>query len=554
MTHSTSSTCASSTSGQALYHELSTNPAAEARTAALWSAAVFALFALVSGPRLDDDSYQHFAHSVEQVSKLDFALWLTDLWNKPLPGLAYGVSGLLGLAAARLLAAGLSAGTVYLTVRLCQQLVPESRWIALIMVSQLAFLKDAFVTMTEIPAAFALVSCLYLQLVAGRWRAAAIALGCVPLCRVEMLPTCAFIASWCAMQPRRLPHALAWLSLAALPCVLWFGAAALATGDLLWFRQDAYASLRAWGLTGVLRFNVLAGLPGVLSPPGVLLFLLGLFAAPRVLQRSHAWLLVGALLCHYATLNFLDVFPKGVEGVPKGHAVAAINARNYSCSAPLAALFMCLGIELRARRLLLWATAVAACAFVLARLASPGRLAFDLPVLALAVVAWLKVRTEQRWKVAAIGCMVAALLIRPFFWYPTRWNDQRALAIEALAQRARAQNPARIVQDVASALVFFGELRATDATWSWPNEFPDRLRSAPEPSWLVTEVDAAGTLLTRYPSELRACTPGSPLAAFDSPHVPSWLAAVDRLAGRNAPVHWRAYPVTHTCRLQLQRD
>src|SRR5262245_58632804 len=100
MTHSTSSTCASSTSGQALYHELSTNPV----PAALWSAALFALLGLISGPRLDDDSYQHFAHSVEQVSRLDFTLWLTDLWNKPLPGLVYGVSGLLGLAAARLVA------------------------------------------------------------------------------------------------------------------------------------------------------------------------------------------------------------------------------------------------------------------------------------------------------------------------------------------------------------------------------------------------------------------------------------------------------------------
>jgi hypothetical protein len=435
---------------------------------------------------------------------------------------------------------------------LCHLLWPESRahsgWIALAMASQLALLKDAFVTMTEIPAAFCLVLALYLQLARGRPWLAALALGCVPLCRVEMLPTCAFIALYWAWHDKRI-----WaLALTGLPGALWFGAAALATHELTWFRHASYASLRAWGIAGVVRYNALAGLAAVMSAPALLLFCLGLIEAPRALPRSHAWLLIGALACHYATLNVLDVFPNGVEGVPRGHAVAAINARNYSCTAPIATLFICLGIarwHTARRRALGWALACSAAALVLGRIGSPALLALDCALIGLLFGCMRQ--PERAWKLAAISCMAGALLVRPFFWYPTRWNDQRALAIAALAARARTAAPARIVQDVASALAFFGQLRGIDADWTWPTAFPARLEQAPNPSWLVTEVDPSGSLLTRYPSELRVCM-DEPLAGYDSPVEPAWLNAIDRLAGRNRPVHWRAYTVTAACRSQLR--
>src|SRR5436190_839783 len=58
--------------------------------------------AAVGGFRVSDDSFQHFVKSVEVVRRHDFARLVTDIWNKPVPMVLYGVSGLAGIVSARL--------------------------------------------------------------------------------------------------------------------------------------------------------------------------------------------------------------------------------------------------------------------------------------------------------------------------------------------------------------------------------------------------------------------------------------------------------------------
>ena len=539
---------------------LSSSPSVRARVRVHVDAGVvgvgiaLALLAVVSGPRLDDDSYRHFARSVQAVASLDGRGLITNLWNKPLTGLIYGVTGLLGLTAARLAAVALTMLTLHLTVELCQVLLPRAvRWpMLLLFVSQPALLRDAFVTMTEIPAACCLASSLWAQLCAGRARWAAFAIGLMPLCRVEMLPVTLFVTLWLAHAAavRGLREQLVLLALAALPSLAWYAAAAVVAHDALWFRGQGYARVRAWDLAGCLRFNVFGGLAAVLSAPSLLLFWLGVLSARRMLTRSVAALVLGALACHYALLDVLDVFPRGVEGVPLGHAVAAINPRNYTSSAPLVAVCCGSGLAYRleagsvARRPLMAAALLSAAVIVNGDIAQPVALLRDSALLA-SSIAVLGFRAPARaWQAWALASVTAALIMRPGFGYPTRWNDRRAASIDALAQLARDRHPARLIQDLASSLEHYAGLQGVDADWIWPRDFATRMN---DESVVVIEVDAEQHALARYPANLSAClTPRALVAAYDSPAQPSWLSLIDRVVARNAAVHWRAYrPPAH---------
>src|SRR5690606_16335308 len=80
--------------------------------------AVLTVLAVVGHLRVDDDSYQHFTRSVEQVRALDWRTFTTDVWNKPLPGLLYGVAGQLGIELARLVSVAITTATAGFTVAL----------------------------------------------------------------------------------------------------------------------------------------------------------------------------------------------------------------------------------------------------------------------------------------------------------------------------------------------------------------------------------------------------------------------------------------------------
>lgn len=563
--------------------------------------ALLAVASLVSGLRLDDDSYQHFARSFQQVSTLNLSAWLLDIWNKPLTGLLYGTVGLFGLHAARLVSVGLTVATALLTALLCKRLVPErlagGLWFAVVFfAAQMAVLKDAFVTMTEGPAAFFVALALWLCLVRQRYALAALCAGLVPLCRAEMVPVVGFMGLWLALatwRERQVRGTGPWgwavpLLLAGLPFVLWVGAGILASHDLHWFSRGSYAYLRSWDLAGVLRHNVLSGLPAVLAAPALFLFFVGIFGAPRLLhsrnERFALYLLMGTLGLHYLLLNTLVVFPKGWLGLPAGHAVAAVNARNYTPTAPIAAVFIAFGVSLWVqwgpgfRRLLVLASAFSIAAIVLGRFGSWGQLGLDLLLLGLmnAVVLGPKHAREhwppdRFWKIAAAATLVGAFLVRPFFWYPTLWNDKRGSSVEALLQLVRQERPLRVVQDIASAPEVFGALQGVDAHWIYPHLFLEQALSGPSPTLLVVETDASGQPAKRYPEnfvqELKRATlahlaadapPKSPqfqlISRFSSPPEAAWLTLTDRLAAKNSPVHWAAYRVLHSAQINVSND
>src|SRR5690606_33326320 len=52
----------------------------------------------------------------------------------------------------------------------------------------------------------------------------------------------------------------------------------------------------------------------------------------------------GIVAIHFFLLNTVAVYPRDWYGAPSGHAVAAINPRNYSPTAPLTALFAAFGL------------------------------------------------------------------------------------------------------------------------------------------------------------------------------------------------------------------
>ncbi len=513
---------------------------------------------------------------------------MLDLWNKPLPGLIYGVAGLLGIAGARLVSVAFTVATAVLTARLCERLIPfENRrnsWtFALFFVAQMAVLKDSFVTMTEIPAAFFLALSLWLCVVRGERRASALAAGLVSLCRAEMLPVTCFVGVWLALDVWRASDERAKKALrcalppvlALLPFAAWVGAGVAVSGDASWFRRNSYAYIRSWDLAGVLHYNVITGLPAVIALPALLLFLIGVLDVLHGRDEAARWqlsLLAGALAIHYLLLNSLAVFPRGWYGLPSGHAIAAVNARNYTPTAPIAAVFVALGVAawVNARQnrprfavLASVAAAATACAIAFGRIVTGSLRVLELSLLALMLlVLLLTSRLRLRydpydiWKFAALVTLGSSLLIRPFFWYPTRWNDRRAASIQALSTMVRKEGPARVIQDLASSLGVFGNLQGVDATWTYPHEFSRRLEDAPPNTILVLELDANGKPLPRYPVELRAQISGAPhsvgrrfevVGRFDSPAQPSWLTLVDRVASANAPVHWLALRFCRDC-------
>ncbi len=564
---------------------------------------LFLGLAAVSGPRLDDDSYGHYARSTRQVLGLDLRAWVTDVWNKPLPGLAYGMGSALGVWGARAVACSFTAAAAYFTRTLVQALLAGAStspaivgWSAtLLFFAQPALVKDAFVTMTEIPAAMFVAWSLCALWCEQRPRKAALLAGCVPLCRVEMVPVVAVTALYCGYETWRLGpgdglirswwRPLVTASFAGLPFVVWYLAGLAATADVHWFSRASYAYFRTnWELAPLLRYNVLTGLVNVVSPPLLLLLVYGAIGVWAGLFRSrprvvgHLVLLLGV---HYLLLNTLVVYPKDWFGVPPGHGVAAINGRNYSSTAPVLTILLALtswwefgctkesasrdggvpssAADLRAR---LVASAVATLAsgalIVLSKSSNVSDLALHLALLALGLGAmcWLWFGRKavgggagRALRLLPIVAIIGALIVRPFFWYPTGEADQRAVAIRALAERIAQDRPTRVIQDTASFLEVAADewgldVSRTETGWTWPGDYPRRLGESAPGTWVVLELNSRGEPLSRYPNPIFDQVRSGelqPVAEYrTSPHEGIW-SVLDRVSARNAAIGWRAF-------------
>jgi hypothetical protein len=539
------------------------------------------LLAFVSGPRIGDDSFQHFGRSVLEFSAFSLRAWVTDTWNKPMNGLLYGIPGQLGLGAARLVSVGMTVASAFFTLRIGERLIPERlqgpRWaIPLLFISQMAVLKDTFVTMTELPAGFFIALALWLCLVKGRPRWAALAAGCAPLCRNEMLIVALFVGVWLAFSalrtgrgslPQRLWAAFSVGALALLPFLCWVIAGVLLTNDTLWLARTSYAELRSFALPGLLRYNALSGLPKGTPVPALVFLILGMLSVPKLFtlaaERFRLALPAGVLGVHYLLLSTTAITPTAWFRGPPGRSISTL-ARNYNSTAVVAAVFMALGVAVWVeaaatrpdwfRKRLISAAVLVLIAVVSGRFGEVGPMALDLVLLAVTVAVVLQttrnksgVSPTKAWCWAAWGSLVACLLVRPFFWYPTRWNEYTAISVDALATLIQREQPPRVVQDLASSVVAFGPQAPNDAGWCWSEHFAERLLSAPPGTLVVVETDARHQPLGRYPDGITKLLAEAgrvqEVAHFDTAPQPAWLRALDRIASRNEPVYWVAYRV-----------
>ncbi|MFO7178367.1 MAG: DUF2079 domain-containing protein [Pseudomonadota bacterium] len=587
-------------------------PRSQERTPLVVTFAALALLGVVGHLRVDDDSFQHFTRSVEQVRALDWRTFATDVWNKPLPGLVYGIPGLLGIECARLASVAITTAAAGFTLALARGLGVSATpaWVVVIFfLAQPPVLRDGFTTMTELPAALLLVAALWAELCKARTRLAALLVGLVPLCRVELAPVTAFVGFWLAFravdaaqrthpatdarvgsQERRvsplrggagsaesLPaptrgsapsatrfgafatvrHALLPLTLAALPMFLWQIAGALVTGELTWFSQRSYGYVRDWDLPGLLRVNVIAGLGRVLPGPVLVAGVSGVawLMRARSIPRNVRLVVLGIVAIHFVLLNTVAVYPRDWYGAPSGHAVAAINPRNYSPTAPLTALFATFGLVALVQRATPKTAFVAAAA--LAALVAAFNLDSPADAISIAVSSALTLALAVRLQrseglareriVAVIGvvALVAPLVVRPFFWYPTRWNDRRAEAVLALASivRSTEPRPARVVQDLSGGLALLGGIDGLDVDWRWPHEFESALDAG---ALVVTETDLHFQPLPRYSASLRtrlALGDGVSEIRRHAAETPPPFSTFDRVIGRNRPVYFTVYRV-----------
>lgn len=497
----------------------------------------------------------------------------------------------------RAVACVFTVGAAYFTRRLVEFWRPKAWQVSaaslLLFFSQTALLKDAFVTMTELPAAMFLAWSLHALFVEARPRKAALLAGFVPLCRVEMVPVVAVTALFCGFEEWRVRRdAKPWLrtlvttTACGVPFLVWIGVGIAATGDVRWFSRASYAYLRVnWELAPLLRYNVLTGLVSVLSPPLLVLLIYSAVVwwprAVRALPRV-ALHLVLLLVVHYLLLNVLVVYPKDWFGVPPGHGVAAINGRNYTSSAPVMVALLAIGVAFEQGSALLGigtasvpSRALRVTAAVFAALLSGGLiflskqgadrgLHLGLAAVGLGLLLWQSLARQDggcspsasEWskfprqlKVLALAGAIAALVIRPFFWYPVPNTDQRALATVELARHIAERRPARVIQDSASFLEVAAaqvgiDVSASETQWTWPGDYPKRLQGSPPGTWVVLELNPKGELLPRYPQAIFDQIRGGELEVVvqfqSAPHSGFW-GALDRISARNAAIGWRVF-------------
>jgi len=538
----------------------------------------------VHGLGLRSDSYEHFASSVKVVATLDWRALFTNLWNKPLPTLAYGVFGQWGLLAARLVSDTLTVGTAICVWDAARRLWPadariQPAWVVVAFVFQLAVLPESFITMTELPAACALSLglCLYLR---ERPNAAFLVWGLLPLLRVEAALLTATIAGVVCVpmlvRPRDARVArrrvATWAALAVTPMVAWWTAGVIAADDVHWFSKGAYAHLRSLSLPALVTVNAVNGLAAVLSGPMLCLGIVGALRLRSVFgsnRRDVAALILGCIAVHLVFMSMALVYPAETLG---GLGQAAINARNFNVLAPLLALAVIAGVDDwsawiarrpaggRRLRIYLVGSGVAVAVVVgfwymqtaigASGVGATYRLRAGLTLIALFAVGSIGLRgvrtmTASRASSLMYGFLAVATLVTvPTFWYPLRSQDVRAVAgRDFCAWYSTVPNPpSRLIQDFIGSLDQFCGLQNTNADWTWPTDFMKAIGETPG-AWIVVTIDASGEPPRAiYPQELLDALPTYRLlASRTASPVSEWQRVLNTIEWQNHPVGWRVY-------------
>lgn len=508
---------------------------------------LFVGMALAHSLRLDDDSYAHFAVSVETVRSFDIHKLVTDTWNKPWTGVVYGTTGLMGIHVARMASVGFCLLSAFLLGRIAERHFRLSPFAADISAAVLflftpALLPQVFLTMTEQLAAFLLVLGLWLHLNRQNTWLAMLSWGLMPLARIESVTVVAGLGiavvfnEWLRSRSISTVRAVGLGCVAVIPFVCWWAAGAILEGDVGWLAAG-YVYPRGFKFVELLCVNALTGLPAALSIPQICFLLLGFIALAAKGSESRNGLLAVCLfpiLIYAAFISVMVVYPKG-----SGYgelAVAALNTRSYNMIMPLMCLAGIAGMSglalngetpggpARPRRSLL----AFVCIFALVVLAGYYFFLGCFPVLfggayrvmvvgvmllvgagfalVLSVPVFRRSGSQHLLWLAGYTALTVPLLV-PFFWHPFRWHDHRESAQIRLIETIRTRydagaRPPMVLQTMNGRLDFMGGIREPKIGWAYYSLVDDQLDSMPANSWIVVEIDENGRALGSYDPSL----------------------------------------------------
>lgn len=544
----------------------------------LFFGAAFVALGWVHGLRLDDDSYAHYAVSVQTLAGGDWRALITDTWNKPLTTLVYGTAGLAGgLGLARTASVLLTILAAILLRRVLERWLgwtsrEHTCFVPAFFLFQIGLLPQVFLTMTEQLTAALLAWAIYAWVRGRPWSAFLIA-GFMPWARIESLFVVAALFLVMSVELLRaggrrvMIRVFLMNGLGAFPFLSWWAGGFILKGEVAWM-SASYAYLREPFWLHLWSANAVTGLCGALGVAQLLLIAIGLQAwrsAPRSGLRLP--LLTLPLAAHLLFTSLVVVYPRG-SGYG-GWAIAALNARSYTTVAPLFCLLAgwgwqrLFGEEARAggnrQTAQLWAAVALTALFCLGfaafqgsfELFSPvarfGQLALGLGALTGAAAIALSVRRFGARRMAGIYAWLAlgsALVMVPFFWYPWRWQDRRAGVQRAFLRELRRapEQPPRVVQSMNGRLDFFGGGVPVPIPWVYPALVGKSAATAPAGTWIVLDTDERGVPVG-YPEEVVRGLLGAGgyarVGAFvDTRPGPAWQRAVDRITPRNRGGGW----------------
>jgi len=432
---------------------------------------------------------------------------------------------------------------------------------------------QSFVTMTELIAGFFLASALYLYYAKDKPLLACLAAGLMPLARVEaglfLVVILVFfsIEQWRFSEKKGVFRFLGMAILASLPCLIWFSACWVYSGDFFYVAHNGYTFARPFDAELYAVHNGITALPSVLTPPALLLVLYGVFSIEWrsvISGREDGGFL---LLCVLLMLAFL-FFTATVIAYPRNELhwellIPVVNGRAYNVVAPVLAVFSYLGVaklsfsmreeaeavsegrvDAKGARFLLTIFLLGLCVVYLCKkqfYINGSAFSRSVPTYLWLYAAFfiflccgfwsLRVR-RFLWPVSIFFVVLSFLAVNPNFYGPTRFNDQNFKLQTELTDYVSAHyggEPTLLLQNFSPSIEYFIGKPQIHASWQWPTSF----------------VEAAngynGKVLVLIRTDGEARTPSS---AYD-PTVIGFVKSLKELRRSSAsvPQGWLLYEV-----------
>ena len=477
--------------------------------------------AFIRGPELRTDSLVHFLHAKEIIANLDIKSLFTNLWDKPIPIILYGISGQISLFAARMVSVSLTLLAGFFIFRLCSNSVqtindnmPVTTCFFLFM---LPVLPQSYVTNTELPAAFILSLGLFLFYVKRKYSLAYLSIGFLPFARLEASLIMALIFLtfsyhlFILFKKENFEKIYITILLkniyGSLPFVLWYLIGVILSDNVLWMLQGNYAHLRPLNLPLILQHNAITALPKIFTSPILMIFFLGLLT-PFQMKKNYRIntiniTMLGILFIHIIFLSMFIVYPKGSVNWEK--LISAWNDRNFIVIAPVLAFYVYTGAaflysfskKLANRGLksgekniftvkviisyLLTIASIYFCNkhFFLPSSTEKYFILLHATIIFIVAILLFSLKKDIKLNLINLLAMISFLSVfitTPSFWYPTKHNDPDVLICNELKMWLTEKyhnEHVNIVHDISGTLDRFINSSTIKAPWIWPSDFID---------------------------------------------------------------------------------